>query len=266
MIRTRTACRDHARSDLPGGITVRITDYPGGTELDDHRHDHAALVMPLAGAFQERVAGHESPRRPGELRLIPSQVVHADAYGRGGARCLVLEVRDAALAALPAPGVDDGAVDLPSQGRATAMAAALQHALLQQPTSGIQLWALAVRTLAATADELAAQAGRDGDWLDALRRELGGAAAASALIERAAACQGIPPAAVVARFRDRFGRGPQACRRRDRLEAAARMLRDGDTSISQIACLTGFYDQPHLTRAFRKAFGVTPARYRALEA
>jgi AraC-like DNA-binding protein len=31
-----------------------------------------------------------------------------------------------------------------------------------------------------------------------------------------------------------------------------------------VACEAGFADQAHFTRVFRSAFGLTPARYRAL--
>jgi AraC family transcriptional regulator len=45
-----------------------------------------------------------------------------------------------------------------------------------------------------------------------------------------------------------------------RLERATRLLSLG-TPISEVALLTGFYDQAHLTNVFRRTFGVTPAHY-----
>jgi len=50
--------------------------------------------------------------------------------------------------------------------------------------------------------------------------------------------------------------------RRCRLERAAGALRQGRESISEIALESGFCDQSHFTNAFRRVFGVTPARYR----
>jgi AraC-like DNA-binding protein len=41
------------------------------------------------------------------------------------------------------------------------------------------------------------------------------------------------------------------------------MLRAG-TSLSEIAHDTGFSDQPHLCRAFRRETGVTPSEFREL--
>jgi AraC-like DNA-binding protein len=47
-----------------------------------------------------------------------------------------------------------------------------------------------------------------------------------------------------------------------RLAAAARLLRETDKSISEIAQACGFYDHSAFSRAFRSAMGVTPSAYR----
>ncbi len=47
--------------------------------------------------------------------------------------------------------------------------------------------------------------------------------------------------------------------------AFARERIDRRCPLSQIAYEAGFADQAHFTRAFKSAFGLTPARYRALK-
>lgn len=64
------------------------------------------------------------------------------------------------------------------------------------------------------------------------------------------------------RFRRRHGVPPQAFRLQERLNDARLLLRAGE-SIAAVAADTGFADQSHLGRCFRRAFGVTPGRYRA---
>ena len=56
---------------------------------------------------------------------------------------------------------------------------------------------------------------------------------------------------------------PGAFRRRLLLERAAWMLQSTDDTILQIAFASGFQSQEGFTRAFSRAFGTTPARYRA---
>jgi AraC-like DNA-binding protein len=48
-----------------------------------------------------------------------------------------------------------------------------------------------------------------------------------------------------------------------RLNFARDQLRGG-MPLAELALASGFADQPHLTRMFRSAFGVTPGRYARL--
>ncbi len=47
-----------------------------------------------------------------------------------------------------------------------------------------------------------------------------------------------------------------------RIQEAQRLLITTDRPVGDIAVATGFYDQSHFTKRFRKATGITPLRYR----
>ena len=47
-----------------------------------------------------------------------------------------------------------------------------------------------------------------------------------------------------------------------RVNAARALLENTDKLLSEIAAETGFFDQSHLTRIFKKERGVTPGQYR----
>ncbi len=49
---------------------------------------------------------------------------------------------------------------------------------------------------------------------------------------------------------------------RIRIEESARVLAEGDETITAIAHRFGFYDHAHFTRSFRKIMGITPSVYR----
>ncbi len=49
-----------------------------------------------------------------------------------------------------------------------------------------------------------------------------------------------------------------------RIDAATRLLRETDLSVSEVAHRCGFYDHSAFTRAFRKATGTTPRSFRQL--
>ena len=63
-------------------------------------------------------------------------------------------------------------------------------------------------------------------------------------------------------FRRRHGMPPHAFWLLEKLNDARRLLRTGEP-IAAVAAETGFSDQSHLGRCFRRAFGVAPGRYRA---
>jgi len=63
-------------------------------------------------------------------------------------------------------------------------------------------------------------------------------------------------------FRSRFGLSPSDYQRQLRLRAARRALAGG-AAVADAAAATGFADQAHLTRWFRRCYGITPGAYRA---
>jgi len=64
-------------------------------------------------------------------------------------------------------------------------------------------------------------------------------------------------------FRTLFGTSPYRYLTLRRLDLARRQIASG-VSLSDVALSAGFADQSHMTRAFGRAFGVTPSRWRSL--
>lgn len=83
-----------------------------------------------------------------------------------------------------------------------------------------------------------------------------------ASVREAAAHAGMSREGFSRRFRRLHGLSPQAFWQLERLNDARRMLRAGH-AVAAVAAETGFSDQSHLGRCFRRVFGVTPGRFRA---
>jgi AraC family transcriptional regulator len=64
-------------------------------------------------------------------------------------------------------------------------------------------------------------------------------------------------------FRATVGMSPHQFVLRLRLQRALHLMRSGRMTLAQIAVESGFHDQPHFTRAFRKFLGATPGAYSA---
>ena len=76
-----------------------------------------------------------------------------------------------------------------------------------------------------------------------------------------AALSGMSRTSVLRRFRREVGATPSAYAMQLRVRRARALLMGG-TPLADAALATGFADQSHLTRAFKRQFGISPGRYR----
>jgi AraC-like DNA-binding protein/mannose-6-phosphate isomerase-like protein (cupin superfamily) len=95
------------------------------------------------------------------------------------------------------------------------------------------------------------------EWLGAVRVEKQFGQTVSQAAQRA----GMSREGFSRRFRKLHGMAPHAFWLLQKLNDARRLLRTGEC-IAAVAEETGFADQSHLGRCFKRAFGVTPGRYR----
>jgi AraC-like DNA-binding protein len=77
-----------------------------------------------------------------------------------------------------------------------------------------------------------------------------------------AAAAGCSRYAAYRAFRQAYGLSPSDYQRQLRVRAARRLLSAG-AAPAEVAADAGFADQAHLTRWFRRYYGVTPGAYRA---
>ncbi len=68
---------------------------------------------------------------------------------------------------------------------------------------------------------------------------------------------------MIRRFRKAFGLTPHQFQIQCRVRKAQKLLEE-EKSISRVTYESGFSDQSHLDRCFRKLVGLTPVQYRAL--
>jgi AraC-like DNA-binding protein len=73
---------------------------------------------------------------------------------------------------------------------------------------------------------------------------------------------GLSRTALAARFRELVGEPPMSYLARVRLGQAAGYLSTTDKTVRQIARLVGYENEASLSKAFRRAFGCAPGRYR----
>jgi AraC-like DNA-binding protein len=84
----------------------------------------------------------------------------------------------------------------------------------------------------------------------------------SAALER---LTGLSRFALARHFRQQLGTSPHRYAVMRRLERVRRLL-DAGTPLAQAAAVCGFADQSHMTRQFKRAYGLSPGQWRALAA
>ncbi len=263
---------DWLRTGFAADGIERIEVFFSGHAYDPHRHDTYALGLTLTGvqsfdyrgSRQDSLAGNAIVLHPDELHNGRSGVETGFRY-----RMLYLEPRLVRQAlgerarALPfaaaAVSTDPRLVRAVARSlrtieaslepaEADAIVLDLAEALLELDPSSARL---------VGSPHAVAMAGRVRAFLDAhLERVV-----TSSELEAVA---GVDRFALARHFRASFGTSPYNYLVMRRLDRARAMLRSG-SEIADAAAACGFADQSHLTRQFRKAFGVTPGRWRALQ-
>ncbi|MNC69470.1 Bifunctional transcriptional activator/DNA repair enzyme Ada [compost metagenome] len=83
-----------------------------------------------------------------------------------------------------------------------------------------------------------------------------------ASLEQLANMVGLEPLYLIRMFKKAVGVSPHSYQIQVRVARVQRQLRAG-ASIADAAFACGFFDQSHMTRAFKKVAGMTPGSFRA---
>jgi AraC-like DNA-binding protein len=228
------------------------------------RHDHAGpfFCLLVSGRYEERLAGRTLSYEPGGVAFHPAGLRHADDLF-AGSRLFGVELApryQAALDDLPArPGPC-----LHGAGAEAAWLAARVRAEWRRgdPCAALAIEGLVLEMLAAAGRAAQRRPGAAPPWV-ARALELVRADFARALtVARIARAVGAPPAHLATAFRRHQGVTLAGAVRRRRVEAACARLADPDVALADVAAETGFADQSHLTRVFKRVTGTTPGAYR----
>jgi AraC family transcriptional regulator len=109
-------------------------------------------------------------------------------------------------------------------------------------------------------------AGRPAKWLDQAEALLRARFAEAVTVAEVAREVGVHPAHLARTFRRHYRSSIGRFVRQLRMEWAAHQLAATERAIAAIASQAGFADQSHFTRRFKEHVGVTPHRWRQLQA
>jgi len=244
---------------------VRISQYAARTAMAPHSHDAPSLSMVVGGSFLERVGNRERDYARGQIAYLPAGLVHSQRFGASGARQLILAARPSWLEHLSC----GGAPLAHSPHRNSPAFQALADRLLLEMSRDDGFSALAcdgilLEIVAAFGRTCPTQTQRDGPprWLRAVRDFAHHNALAPPDMQAIARVAGRHEVHVAREFRRYYGASLGTYMRRLRVEHAAQLLRHEDMSLIDVALECGFSSHPHLCRAFKAVYRVTPSYYR----
>ncbi|WP_349371626.1 AraC family transcriptional regulator [Salinarimonas sp.] len=265
------AAPDVIRTGAGAPGVERIAARFSGHAYDPHRHDTYAIGLTLAGVQSFDYRGSRADGLSGCALVIHPDERHdgrAGAQGGFAYRMAYVEPRLVAEAA----GARLGALPFLRDpvSRDPRLVAAVRALLcdLEGPLEPLAMDA----ALAELAEALVAldpgavrRPERPGiaAAVERARRHLAADTGDIVRSEDLEALTGLDRFTLARHFRRRLGTSPYRYLVMRRLDAARIMIRAG-AALADTAFAVGFADQSHLTRQFKRAFGVTPERWRRL--
>ena len=248
---------------LPG-FQVSELIYVPSVVLPNHAHARANFCFVLQGSYEE-AHGHRSQRHAAtDLVFHPAGQMHSDRHAPTTVRLLSVELAPERLEQV------GGRSDVLSSPRAITGGPAVPlcrrlHREICQPDdlSPLAIEGLVLEILAAfvRGSRRASEPALPG-WIRRAEEFLRARCLGAIQLKQFAAEIGVHPVHLARTFRSIYGCGPAEYIRRLRVEAACRHLQTSRRPLGEIAHLTGFADQSHLTRTFRHFTGVTPGEFR----
>ncbi|NII74397.1 AraC-like DNA-binding protein [Dyella sp. SG562] len=263
----------HAFEHLRDCAEFRLPSHREGIELyrahivrhafEPHVHDGFGLGAIESGVERFRYRGAEHLAPPDSLVMMNPDELHTGrAETEGGWHYRMVYVEQSAVDAITGEAGwwfgDAVRADAAGARRITVLLDALWQAREPLAFDGLMLQLLqAFRRHARTPQPLRTEAlSRFEPVIDYLREHL----AERLTLEELAAVAGLSPFHFLRQFQARHHATPQQMLMAFRLSEAKRRLTGGEAP-AQVAAATGLADQAHLTRAFARRYGVTPARY-----
>ncbi|MEU6408873.1 AraC family transcriptional regulator [Microbispora sp. NPDC046933] len=247
-----------------------------GEGFATHRHDTYAIGMTLRGVQTFRYRGEPRHCLPGEWHVLHPDEPHDGVAGTDegfGYRIIYLDpsLVQEALGGAPLPFVADPVIG--RRDADPALAAWLRD--IDEPLDEVERLTLTlrvVRTLVRhsgmrnpSAWSSPRPGGRAPLALEALARVrdlIAGDPTVRHTLTEFEQVSGLDRWTVARQFRVAFGTSPTRFRTMRQLDLARGLLRNG-VPLAEAAQLAGFADQAHMSRMFKRAYGLTPARWTA---
>jgi AraC family transcriptional regulator len=233
-----------------GAVVRRVVDR-SHARVPEHAHDWPLLSLFVMGAYSSRTELGETSIRGPSVVLYRAGAFHRNVVGGVGFEQIEIEFDPAWLGT----SMPDAPVSQWIGGRAGADVRNLTQLCKDANEESMRV---SLQDLIASAND---DTRHDRPaWVDAIAQRLRADASLSvAALAREASRH---PSWTGAAYRRATGERFQETAARLRVERAAQLLRETDRPFASIAADSGFCDQSHMNRSFRRVLGRTPSEVR----
>jgi AraC family transcriptional regulator len=247
------------------GLVMTRAWFAPGLRVPPHAHGTASVAVVLRGGWDGALDRQVSAVHGGDTVLVtPAGARHWNAFFPAETEVVVVELEPErsrlgpeyrSLLAEPVMLHQRGL-----SGLAYRLAAELSD---PDAHSALLCEGLALELLATVARSVGNERGttRPG-WLDRAEECLRAGLSRGWTLDALSRALGLEPTRLVRGFRRHLRTTPADYLRQLRVDVARRLLSETERPIADIALETGFTDQSHLTRVFRRSLGETPAAFR----
>ena len=238
-----------------------------GPAFAPHRHDTYAIGLTLAGVQVFRYRGALRYSLPGQCHVLHPDELHDGAAGSAAGFAYRIAYVDPALVQEAQGGgglpfATDPVLDLSASWRSRLLLAWDLDVIIDE-VGRVDLLVALADLLAGVAEAAPASAAALplrvlGEVREAIRAAPG-SALPSAALER---LSGLDRWTLARAFRAAYGTSPSRYRTLRQLDGARELIASGQP-LAEVAMAVGFSDQSHMTRQFKRAYGLTPGRWAA---
>lgn len=256
-------CGQAVRRRQAHGFLITENLFAPSLRIDRHVHDHPHFTFVIEGGFSESYDQIVLDCLAGSVLFVPANQPHTDHIAPAGAHTIGVELSPKLADRITEQtGLLNDPRVLTDAKVALAGRKLYEEFRSSDGASPLYMEALALEILVLASR--AREVSKDGEprWMNKVRELLHARFTHPLSLAELAEVAGVHETHLARAFRRRHGCTVGDYIRRLRVDAAALALRNGDRSVAEIAVDCGFFDQAHLCRCFKKAYGLSPSAYR----